>query len=290
MSDEARETAWRWERDDEGVWTLWFDQPGKTVNILDRAALDGLDDRLEEVEEDSSVQGVLIRSAKPSGFCAGADLRAFAGAEDGAAIEAYLRRGLEVLDRLMRLGPATAAVLHGACLGGGLELALACRHRVALASGVPLQVGTPEVRLGLIPGWGAIEHLPRLLAPKDALDMLLYGHPIGFLQAKSQGMAGRLVSAEEPGRLVEVLSSEAPAERPFLAEGWADELAFARAKLERHSIDFPDCQAAILGIIETDLAQGPEAAREETIARLVDLSLGDDSRGAIADFFNRTRR
>ncbi|WP_165067624.1 enoyl-CoA hydratase/isomerase family protein [Paludisphaera rhizosphaerae] len=289
MSDEARGRAWRWDRGDDGVWTLWFDQPGRPLNILDRAALDGLDDCLEEVEEDPSVQGVLIRSAKPSGFCAGADLHIFAESKDGDEIEAFLRRGLDVLDRLMRLGPATTAVLHGVCLGAGLELALACRHRVALASSVPLQVGTPEVRLGLIPGWGSIEHLPRLLAPRDALEMLLFGNPIGFLQAKSQGVVSRLLSAEEPERLVETLSSDAPAERPFLADDWIDELAFARAKLERHSIDFPETQAAILQILETDLAEGPEAAREETIAKLVDLALGDASRDAIADFFDRSR-
>lgn len=289
MSDEARGTVWRWDRGDDGVWTLWFDQPGRPLNILDRAALEGLDDCLEEVEEDPSVQGVLIRSAKPSGFSAGGDLHVFAESKDGDEIEAYLRRGLDVLDRLMRLGPATTAVLHGVCLGGGLELALACRHRVALASSVPLQVGTPEVRLGLIPGWGAIEHLPRLLAPKDALEMLLFGNPIGFLQAKSQGVVSRLVSADEPERLVETLSAEALAERPFLADDWIDELAFARAKLERHSIDFPETQAAILQILETDLAEGPEAAREESIAKLVDLALGDSSRDAIADFFDRSR-
>ncbi|MDG3004502.1 enoyl-CoA hydratase-related protein [Paludisphaera mucosa] len=289
MTDDARGTAWRWERGDGGVWTLWFDQPGRPQNVLDGPALDELDERLAEVEGDSSVLGVLIRSGKPAGFCAGSDLRLFQKAGTAAEVEAYVRRGLDVLDRLMRLGPATTAVLHGACLGGGLELALACRHRAALASSVPLQIGVPEARLGLIPGWGAIEHLPRLLAPKDAFDLLLYGHPIGFLQSRSQGVVSRLISADEPDRLVETLSAEAPAERPFLAEAWADELAFARAKLEQQAVDFPEAQAAIFEVIEIDLAQGPEAAREATVARLVHLAMADASRDAVADFFDRTR-
>ncbi|OJW25847.1 MAG: hypothetical protein BGO49_22380 [Planctomycetales bacterium 71-10] len=289
MTDEARATAWRWDRGGDGVWTLWFDQPGRALNVLDRGALDGLDERLAEVEADASVHGVLIRSAKPSGFCAGTDLHLF-GEASSAEVEAYVRRGLDVLDRLMRLGPATAAVVHGACLGGGLELALACRHRIALASSVPLQLGTPEARLGLIPGLGAIEHLPRLIAPKDALDLLLYGNPIGFLQARSQGVVGRLVSADEPHRLVETLAAEAPAERPFLMEDWRDELAFARAKLDQHSNDFPEAQAAILRIIEIDLAEGPEAAREATVPLLVELATSEASRDAVADFFERPER
>lgn len=289
MTDEARATAWRWDRGGDGVWTLWFDQPGRTLNILDRAALDELDERLVEVEGDDSVQGVLIRGGKPSGFCAGADLHLLS---EGTRqdVEAYVRRGLDVMDRLMRLGPATVAVLHGACLGGGLELALACRHRVALASTTPLQLGTPEARLGLIPGWGGIEHLPRLIAPRDSLDLLLYGHPIGFLQARSQGVVTRLASAEEPQRLLDTLAAEAPAERPFLAEEWRDELDFARAKLERHSNDSPEAQAAILRIIEVDMAEGPVAAREATVASLVELATSEASRDAIADFFQRLER
>ncbi len=289
MTDEARATVWRWDRDDDGVWTLWFDMPGKSLNLLNPAALEELDQRLAEVEADAGVQGILIRSAKPAGFCAGADLHIFREAPS-AEVEAYVRRGLDVLDRLMRLGPSTVAVLHGACLGYGLELALACRQRVALASGVPLQLGTPEVRLGLIPGGGAVEHLPRLMAPKDALDMLLYGAPIGFLQARSQGVVSGLVSADEPERLLEILASEAPAERPFLPEEWLDELAFAKTKLEQHADDFPEAHAAIVRVIEIDLAEGPEAAREAVVANLVRLAATEESRAAIADFFRRVRR
>ncbi|APW63007.1 enoyl-CoA hydratase-related protein [Paludisphaera borealis] len=289
MTVDTTRTAWRCDRGEDGIWTLWFDQPGKSHNILTADAFNELDDRLAEIEEDDSVRGVLIRSAKEAGFCAGADLRTIQQSRSAADVEAYLRRGIEVFDRLARLDPPTTAVLHGVCLGGGFELALACQHRAALASHTALQLGTPEVHLGLIPGWGAIEHLTRLLAPKDALDLLLYGNPIGFLHAKSQGAVDRLVSHDEPERLTETLTLAPAPERPFLAEIWNDELDFARAKLAQQPVGFPEAQAAILEVIEIDLAEGPEAAREATIERLVELMLSEPSRHAIDEFFHRAR-
>ena len=167
-----------------------------------------------------------------------------------------------MLDRLARLKVPTAAVVHGVCLGGGLELALACRFRVALASNVPLQLGCPEVQLGLIPAWGAIVRLPRLLAPRDALNLLLTGNPIGFLQAKSQGLVDRLVSQDEQDRIAETLEPRAAARRvPCDRATWHDELEFAAAKAEEQPADFPEAQQVIMQLIETDLTQGPEAAR-----------------------------
>jgi enoyl-CoA hydratase/carnithine racemase len=289
MTVDTTRTAWRCDRGEDGIWTLWFDQPGKAHNILTADAFNELDDRLAEIEQADSVRGVLIRSAKEAGFCAGADLRTIQQSRSAAEIESYLRRGLKVVDRLSRLDPPTTAVLHGVCVGGGFELALACQHRAALASHAALQLGTPEVHLGLIPGWGAIEHLTRLLAPKDALDLLLHGNPIGFLHAKSQGAVDRLVSQDEPQRLTDSLSLAPAPERPFIAEIWSEELDFARAKLAQQPVGFPQAQAAILEIIEIDLAEGPEAAREATIERLIELMLGEPSRHAIDEFFHRAR-
>ena len=287
MTVDTTRSAWRWDRGEEGIWTLWFDQPGKSHNLLSDDAFRELDDRLAEVEENESVRGVLVRSAKEGGFCAGADLKTIQRSQSAGEVESYLRRGLKVIDRLAHLDPPTTAVLHGVCLGGGFELALACQHRAALASHAALQLGTPEVHLGLIPGWGAIEHLTRLLEPKDALDMLLLGEPIGFLHAKSQGAVDRLVTPDEPERLNETLRLPPAAERPFTMEVWGDELEFAKGKLARRSVDFPEAQAAILEIIEIDLTQGPEAARDATLKRLIDLMLSEPSRNAVDEFFQR---
>ena len=162
------------------------------------------------IEGDSSIRGVLIRSAKPAGFCAGADLKTIQTCTSAAELAAYLRRGMEVLDRLAGLKVPTTAVVHGVCLGGGLELALACRCRAALASSVALQMGSPEVQLGLIPAWGAMVRLARFIAPRDALNLVLTGNPIGFLQAKSQGLVDRLVAQDEQDRIAETLRARAP--------------------------------------------------------------------------------
>jgi 3-hydroxyacyl-CoA dehydrogenase/enoyl-CoA hydratase/3-hydroxybutyryl-CoA epimerase len=271
------------------VWTLWFDSPGRAHNLLDHAAHDELDRRLSEVEADPSCAGLLIRSAKAGGLCAGADLKTILDRAKAGDLDSYLRRGLEVMLRLARLRQPTAAVVHGVCLGGGLELALACRFRVALASSVPLQLGSPEMQLGLIPAWGAIERLPRLLAPRDALNLLLTGNPLGFLQAKSQGLVDRLVAQEEQDRIGEILQRAPAPERPLDEATWANELAFAVAKADEQPADFPEAQQMIMEVIRTDLARGREAAREQAIESCVELASSPATRQAISDFFQRRR-
>jgi 3-hydroxyacyl-CoA dehydrogenase/enoyl-CoA hydratase/3-hydroxybutyryl-CoA epimerase len=289
MSDVQTRAIWRAARGPDGVTTLWFDSPGRSQNVLDVAALDELDARLSEIADDDSIRGVLVRSGKPGGFCAGADLKTILACNTPAELASYLQRGLSLLDRLAGLKVPTAAVVHGACLGGGLELALACRCRIALASQVPLQIGSPEVQLGLIPAWGAIVRLPRLLAPRDALDILLTGNPLGFLQAKSQGLVDRLVSQDEQDRITQGLSREPAGERPLAADGWSEAIEFAAAKAEDQPADFPDVQRIIIELIETDLANGPEAARAAATERCVEMAFQPATRQAMTDFFNRRR-
>jgi 3-hydroxyacyl-CoA dehydrogenase/enoyl-CoA hydratase/3-hydroxybutyryl-CoA epimerase len=289
MTDGPTRESWRLERGEDGLWTLWFDGPGRSHNVLDPAAFEGLDGCLAEVEAEggSSVRGLLIRSGKPAGFCAGADLRTIQACASPSELEAYLSRGLAVLDRLSGLKVPTAAVVHGVCLGGGLELALACRFRVALASNVPLQLGCPEVQLGLIPAWGAIARLPRLLAPRDALHLLLGGNPIGFLHAKSQGLVDRLFTQDELPRIGEMMTREAAPARPFTPDPWLDELKFARSKADDQPADSPEAQEAIMEIIQTDLSRGPAAARQMAIAKCVELAGRPETREAIDAFFSR---
>jgi enoyl-CoA hydratase/carnithine racemase len=289
MSDGTSPTTWRRECSSDGVCTLWFDTPGRMHNVLDPTAIDDLDRCISEIEKDASVRGVLVRSAKAAGFCAGADLKTIEGCRSPTELESYLRRGLAVLDRLAGLGVPTVAVVHGVCLGGGLELALACRSRVALASSAPLQIGCPEIQLGLIPAWGAIDRLPRLLSPRDALNLLLTGNPIGFLQAKSQGLVDRLVSEEEQARIAETLNRSPQLDRALTLEIWRDELAFAAAKAEEQPADFPEAQQILLQVIETDLSEGPEAARNSAIKGCAELGSLPATRHAIADFFERRR-
>jgi enoyl-CoA hydratase/carnithine racemase len=290
MTEGVRRSSWRCDRGPEGVSTLWFDCTQRSHNVLDRVAFDELDGCLAEIENDPSVTGVLVRSAKPAGFCAGADLKTFLSGTSVAELEAFLGHGREVLDRLAGLKVPTVAVVHGVCLGGGLELALACRFRVALASNVPLQIGSPEIQLGLLPAWGAITRLPRLLAPRDALNLLITGNPIGFLQAKSQGLVNRLVSQDEAARITETLSRAANLERDRDREAWRQAIEFAQAQADDQPADFPEVQGMIMHIIEIDLEKGEAAAADAAVAQCAVLAFREATRQAITDFFNRRRR
>ena len=151
MSVPDRGPSWRTERDQSGTWTFWFDRPGTTQNSLDSSSLIELDDHLATVAEDSGATRLLLRSTKPKGFFAGADLKELQRFSTAAGVEAFANRGSGILDRLAGLRPPTVAIIHGACLGGGLELAMACTYRVVLCTAT---IGLPEVRLGLVPGWG----------------------------------------------------------------------------------------------------------------------------------------
>jgi 3-hydroxyacyl-CoA dehydrogenase/enoyl-CoA hydratase/3-hydroxybutyryl-CoA epimerase len=289
MSDGQSLEIWRLERTDDGIATLWFDQPGESHNLLNRAAFEQLDHSLSLVEKDGSTRGLLIRSAKPFGFCAGIDLKTIQGCSSEEELESFLQYGLEVTERLASLVIPTAAIVHGVCLGGGLELALACRSRVAIASQAPLQIGCPEVQFGLIPAWGAIVGLVRLLATRDALNLLLTGNPIGFLQAKSQGLVDKLVSQDEHDRIAEILTTTISRESPLSQETWADEANFAAAQAEESPGEFPDAQRTILDLIKLDLDEGREIALVEAVKRCTHLAFRPGTQQAIADFFQRRR-
>jgi 3-hydroxyacyl-CoA dehydrogenase/enoyl-CoA hydratase/3-hydroxybutyryl-CoA epimerase len=289
MSAEPSLSSWHLETSSANIKTLWFDSPGRSQNVLDGVAFAELDGCLVEIEDNPSIRGVLIRSAKPAGFCAGADLKTIQNCESSGDLAAFLQRGLAVFDRLARLKVPTTAVVHGVCLGGGLELALACRSRVALASSVTLQMGCPEMQLGLVPAWGAMVRLARLLAPRDALNLLLTGNPIGFLQAKSQGLVDRLVTQDEQDRIAETLQRELRPERTVDRVTWDNELKFAAAKAQEQPAEFPEAQQAIMELVEIDLDQGPEAAKAAAIDRCTELGMSPSTQHAIAVFFQRRR-
>jgi len=164
-------THWRLRSDEDGVAWLLFDKHNASANTLSEEELTELDAVLDKLERDRP-RGLVIRSAKPSGFIAGADIGQLRGVTDPAQIEAMLTRGHAVLDRLDRLPMPTVAVIHGYCLGGGLEVALACDYRIAIDDA---SFGFPEVLLGLHPGLGGTVRLPRLINPMQAMTMMLTG-------------------------------------------------------------------------------------------------------------------
>ena len=171
-------------RDADGVAWLLFDREGASANTLSADLIEELDKVLAELESQRPT-GLVIRSAKKSGFIAGADVNAFRGASDPGAVETEIGRAHAVIDRLEELRIPTVAVIHGFCLGGGLEVALACQMRIAIEDA---RFGFPEVMLGLHPGLGGTARFTQLVNPMQAMPLMLTGKTIDARKAKSLGL------------------------------------------------------------------------------------------------------
>lgn len=163
---------------DQGIATLVFDLPNEKVNKFSIPVLNELEAILSDLAKNSKVKALVIRSAKPDIFIAGADLKTFEDAFlDPPLVEKIIRRGHEVFDRLTELPFPTIAVIDGVCLGGGTEFALACKYRL-VTDNPKTQIGLPEVTLGIMPGWGGTQRLPRLIGLQEALNMILTGKSV----------------------------------------------------------------------------------------------------------------
>ena len=175
---------WTLTLDEASVAWLVFDKQGASANSLDEAVLEELDAILASLEA-KRPRALVLRSAKPAGFCVGADVAMFRGETDSAAVAKRLQRAHAIVDRLAQLPIATLAIIHGPCLGGGLELALACDQRIAIAGAT---FGFPEVLLGLHPGLGGTFRATVLINPVEAMTLMLTGKTIPAAKAKSLGL------------------------------------------------------------------------------------------------------
>jgi 3-hydroxyacyl-CoA dehydrogenase/enoyl-CoA hydratase/3-hydroxybutyryl-CoA epimerase len=179
-------------RDD--IATITFDREGSSANIFDRAALEELGGLLTEISTYASLKGLLIRSAKPSIFIAGADLKTLSSAK-GDELKELIELGQQTFNHLADMRIPTVAVIHGACVGGGLELALACDWRIASDS-KKTKIGLPETQLGILPAWGGSTRLPRLVGLPTALSLILSGKLLAAKAAKHKGVVDAVVPAE----------------------------------------------------------------------------------------------
>jgi 3-hydroxyacyl-CoA dehydrogenase/enoyl-CoA hydratase/3-hydroxybutyryl-CoA epimerase len=171
-------------RDADGIAWLLFDRENASANTLSSDVMEEFDTVLAALESQRPA-GIVIRSAKPSGFIAGADVNEFRGATDPRAVETQIGRAHTVIDRLEALKIPTVAVIHGFCLGGGLEVALACQSRIAIDGA---RFGFPEVMLGLHPGLGGTARFTQLVNPMQAMTLMLTGKTIDARKAKSLGL------------------------------------------------------------------------------------------------------
>jgi 3-hydroxyacyl-CoA dehydrogenase/enoyl-CoA hydratase/3-hydroxybutyryl-CoA epimerase len=170
----------------DGIAWLRLDEPGKKVNTLSSRLMAWFEEKVAELERERPA-GLVVYSGKPDGFVAGADLEELQTLSDKAAILEMLQRGHALMARLSGLPFPTVAAIHGAALGGGLELALACSRRVATEH-PKTKLGLPEVQLGLIPGLGGTQRLPRLIGVPDALDVILTGRQVDARKARRLGL------------------------------------------------------------------------------------------------------
>jgi len=172
---------WSVTRDRDNLAWLVFDRADATTNTLSQAALAELRTVLDQLASDPP-NGLVIRSGKANGFIAGADVDEFGEIDDPEVARALVRRGSDTFEQLAHASFPTLALIRGFCLGGGLELALACRYRVVVDE-PSTRLGLPEVMLGIVPGWGGIRRLPRLIGGPAALDMLLTGKTVDARKA-----------------------------------------------------------------------------------------------------------
>ncbi len=177
---------------DAGVAVATFDLPGAPVNVLGPAAAAAFGLLFDRLDRDPAIRACVLRSGKPDAFVAGADIEQFAALRDATDAEALSWQGQAMADRLERSRVPVVAAVHGACLGGGLELALACAWRVA-TDDAKTTFALPEVQLGLIPGMGGTQRLPRRIGLQPALDMILTGKTVRARRARKLGIVDDLV-------------------------------------------------------------------------------------------------
>ncbi len=237
---------WKLDRDADGIAWLRFDKAGTSTNTLSADVFEELRAILAELAT-APPKGLVIRSAKENGFIAGADIDGFTQLKTIDDAIALVKRGWDAFNDLAAVPYPTLALIRGFCLGGGLELALACRYRVVVDE-PGTRLGLPEVMLGIVPGWGGMRRLPRLAGAPAALDLLLTGKTIDARRAKKLGIAdecvparimmntarGVLLGAPPPRRLPFPLSLTLnPLLRPLIAAQARKQVA-ARARREHY--------------------------------------------------------
>ncbi|HAI94487.1 MAG TPA: 3-hydroxyacyl-CoA dehydrogenase [Xanthomonadaceae bacterium] len=228
--DGLRFSHWVPEIRDDGVVVLSFDRADTSVNAFSQDALIELGDLIERIAIDPP-KAVVIRSAKPSGFIAGADLKEFQEYDRKGTINDAIRRGQATFQKLAELPCPTVAAIHGFCMGGGTEISLACRYRVA-SNAPSTRIGLPEVKLGIFPGWGGSARLPRLIGAPAAMDLMLTGRTVSASAARAMGLVDKVV---EQAALLDagIELARTGVQRPFKqrATAWASNTWLARKLL-----------------------------------------------------------
>jgi 3-hydroxyacyl-CoA dehydrogenase/enoyl-CoA hydratase/3-hydroxybutyryl-CoA epimerase/3-hydroxyacyl-CoA dehydrogenase/enoyl-CoA hydratase/3-hydroxybutyryl-CoA epimerase/enoyl-CoA isomerase len=189
-------TAFRLETLQNDIAVITFDQPGSRANTLGQAMQTELEMLLEQIESRKNLAGLILQSGKPGMFIAGADLREMGSAgQEAALVRRVVQRGHNLIARFEALPFPTVAIIDGACMGGGLELALGFDYRLA-GTHPKTEIGLPEVKIGLIPGWGGTQRLTRLIGPALAAELICAGETVKAPRARELGIVFDAVPSE----------------------------------------------------------------------------------------------
>lgn len=295
MFEGLRFKHWSTERDADGIVVLTFDRAGSSVNTFAREVLDELNEVVERLSFDPP-KGLIIRSGKASGFIAGADISEFEGyAQSGTVLDA-ISYGQRVLQGLATLSCPTVAAIHGHCMGGGTELALACKFRVA-SRDPSTKIGLPEVKLGIFPGWGGSARLPYLIGAPKALEFMLGGRAASADYARSIGLVDAVATPEQLiERAREIIRRPPTRSAQQRLTAWATNTWLARQILapivrkQTAARARPEHYPAPFALIETWRRGGNLAQRLKNEARAVaKLAQTSTARNLIRVFFLQER-
>lgn len=227
---------WQLQQEADGVVVAILDRAGESTNALSAEVMAELGQVLDQLEQNPP-KALIIRSGKPAGFIAGADVGEFSQLDTAAAGRALIARGWDLFNRLAAVSYPTLALVRGHCLGGGLELAMACRYLLVVDE-PETRLGLPEVMLGIFPGWGGMLRLPQRVGPGAALDLMLTGKTVDGRRARKMGLADECV----PPRVMEaaarqlVLSGKPRRPLPLLQRVLAGPLKFLVARGARRQV------------------------------------------------------
>ncbi len=287
----ATHTAFRIERDGD-LAVIWFDLPGEKVNKFSSVVMTEFASIVGEMERAPDIRRIVLASAKPSVFIAGADVSEFTMATTPELVKEFTRFGQQTFHRFSKLPQVTVAALNGAALGGGCEIAISCDWRV-MSDSPKATIGLPETKLGIFPAWGGTTKLPRLIGLPGALDIILNGKALDGRRAKKAGLVDEVVAGAillDVAKQFTKRGKRRDATRTkFYIEGnpLARKLIFNQARksvLAQTHGHYPAPLKAI-EVMEAGMAAGVEAGLAREVEEVAPLILGDVAQNLVRLFF-----
>ncbi|CAH1597875.1 3-hydroxyacyl-CoA dehydrogenase FadJ [Vibrio owensii] len=284
--------------DEQNIAWLAIDVPNEKMNTLQAAFADEMKEIFTQLKDTSGVKGMIIHSLKPDNFVAGADVRMLEACTTASEAEALAKQGQELFQQLSDLPYPVVAAIHGPCLGGGLELALACDYRVCTDSD-KTRLGLPEVQLGLLPGSGGTQRLPRLIGLLPSLDLILTGKQLRAKKAKKLGVVDACVPdtilLDVAKQLIEKgknkgKKKQSTKEKLMSGSGLGRKFVFEQAAKktnEKTRGNYP-ATVAILEVIQHGLEKGFVQGQELEAKRFGELVMSSESKALRSIFFATT--